>query len=387
MLWLIPSFWLGLFLALSRSMRCRFGALGLVLIPFLWLGIEYFRSELYYLKFSWLSVGYAFSYSNLLPFLGGVGVYGIGFCLMLLVAAIHSWRNVRPFAVCLGILGIVSLSQLIGPSGTVKGGTMRIAGVQMENPAGMEVPKALDRALAVSPHADVFVLSEYTFHTPVPNFVKKWCVQHQKYLVVGGSDPLANNKFYDTDFVIGPNGDVVFKQAKCVPVQFFDDGLAAQEQKLWNSPWGKVGMGVCYDCSYRRVADELVRQGAQTLIFPTMDAIDWGGYEHRLHARVGPMRAAEFGIMVVRLASSGISQIVGRDGRVVTHTGFPGQGEMMFGSLGLSVPGRLPLDHWLRPICSGFVGLVLVFVVAESFLTRKTKSVPQPSVRIPVAKL
>jgi apolipoprotein N-acyltransferase len=99
------------------------------------------------------------------------------------------------------------------------------------------------------------------------------------------------------------------------------------------------------------------------------------------------MRATEFGIMVVRLASSGISQIVGRDGRVVTKTGFPGQGEMIFGSLGLSVPGRLPLDHWLGPICSGFAGLVLVFVLVESVLTRKPKSVPQPSVRIPVAKL
>lgn len=388
-LWLVPSFWLAVFLTLSRSVRCRFGTLGLVLIPFLWLGIEYFRSELYYLKFSWLSVGYAFSYSNLLPYVGEVGVYGIGFCFMLLVVAIHSWRNVRTFTICLGILAIVSLYEVVGSSANVKvrGSNMPIAGVQLETPAGGEVPRALDRALAALPYAQVFVLSEYTFHMPIPNSVRKWCAQHGKYLIVGGSDPLPNNKFYDTDFVIGPKGDVVFKQAKCVPVQFFDDGLAAQEQKVWESPWGKIGMGVCYDCSYRRVTDELVRQGAQALIFPTMDANDWGAYEHRLHARVGPMRASEFRIPVIRLASSGISQIVRRDGTVVAQAGYPGQGEMILGNIGLGVPGRLPLDHWLGPICSGIAGIVLVFVVTESFLRQKTKSSTRRSVRIPVTKL
>ncbi len=29
------------------------------LIPIIWTGLEYFRSELYYLKFSWLNIGYA----------------------------------------------------------------------------------------------------------------------------------------------------------------------------------------------------------------------------------------------------------------------------------------------------------------------------------------
>ncbi|MDB6056889.1 MAG: Apolipoprotein N-acyltransferase-like protein, partial [Verrucomicrobiales bacterium] len=103
-LWLVLAFWLGVFLALARSVRLRFGALGLVLIPFLWTGIEYFRSELYYLKFSWLSVGYAFSNAFNLPDIASLGVYGIGFCAMLVVVAVHSWRSVRPFVLCLGLL-------------------------------------------------------------------------------------------------------------------------------------------------------------------------------------------------------------------------------------------------------------------------------------------
>jgi apolipoprotein N-acyltransferase len=342
---------------------------------------------LYFLKFSWLSVGYAFSYSKILPYLTSVGVYGIGFCAMLLIAGAFLWRRIVPLAVCLALFAFMSLSLLDQPSNRVKGTAIRVAGVQLENPAGVDALHGLDKAFAASPHADVYLLPEYTFHSPIPNFIKKWCVSRRKYLVIGGTDPLPDGKFYDTDFVIGPSGDIVFKQAKCVPVQFFQDGLPAREQKLWNSPWGKIGLGICYDCSYRRVTDELVRQHAQALIFPTLDGTEWGAYEHRLHARVGPMRAAEFGIPVIRMAGSGISQIVGRDGTVATEAGFPGQGSTLIGTIGLGVPGRLPFDHWIAPVCTGVAGLVIIFFVVGSALRRKTQRAPQPSISVPVAKV
>src|SRR5579859_1712253 len=86
-LWLVLAFWIALFLALGRSCRAHFGPVrAALLIPFIWTGLEYFRSELYYLRFSWLNVGYAFA-GNLqwLP-LRHVGVYGLGFLLMAVVA-------------------------------------------------------------------------------------------------------------------------------------------------------------------------------------------------------------------------------------------------------------------------------------------------------------
>ena len=168
-------------------------------------------------------MGYAFSSANNLAYMASVGSYGIGLCAMLVVVAMHSWRSVRAFAVCLGFLAIICLSQLIVLQHTtkVKGSAMRVAGVQMEMPAPSEVPPALDKALAASPYADVLLMSEYTFHSPVPNAVKKWCADHKKYLIVGATDDLPNGKFYDIACVVDPNGDVVFKQAKSVPVQFF----------------------------------------------------------------------------------------------------------------------------------------------------------------------
>ena len=95
-------------------------------------------------------------------------------------------------------------------------------------------------------------------------------------------------------------------QERAHPV--FKDGLPAPEQKVWDSPWGKIGICICYDLSYTRVTDALVRQGAQMLIVPTMDVETWGQHQHELHARIAPVRAAEYGILIFRVASSGISQ-------------------------------------------------------------------------------
>ena len=61
-LWLILAFWIGLFVLLAHVALNRLGARrAALLLPFLWTGLEYFRSELYYLRFSWLSVGFAFA--------------------------------------------------------------------------------------------------------------------------------------------------------------------------------------------------------------------------------------------------------------------------------------------------------------------------------------
>jgi apolipoprotein N-acyltransferase len=201
---------------------------------------------------------------------------------------------------------------------------------------------------------------------------------------------LANGHFYDIAFVIGTNGDVVFKQVKAVPVQFLNDGLPAFEQKVWESPWGKIGIGICYDCSFRRVTDELIRQGALALVFPTMDVSEWGEAEHRLHARVGPLRAAEANIPVVRLASSGISQIVGRDGSITAQAGYPGQGSLLIGTIGVGASGRIPLDSWFGPVCTGIAGAILIFLIIEFVVTRKTRvktPAPAAAASVPAEKV
>ncbi len=230
----------------------------------------------------------------------------------------------------------------------------------MEFPAENEVLLRLNEMVRKHPEAELLLLSEYTFTEPIPEKVKTWCHTQHKYLIAGGKDPAGTNNFYNTAFVVSPQGEVVFKQVKSVPIQFFKDGLPAPEVKVWDSPWGKLGICICYDLSYSRVTDKLVRQGAQGLIVPTMDVVDWGRAQHQLHSRVAPVRAREYGLPIIRVASSGISQMVDRRGQVYASAPFDADGAQIAGRLELSVRGHLPIDRWLAPAC---VGVTLLFIL------------------------
>ena len=382
-LWLILAFWIGLFVALARLCILRLPpALAFILVPFVWTGLEYFRSELYYLRFSWLSVGYAFSGAGSLPTLGVLGMYGAGFAAAALAVLLSLPAALRFRHFTLAGTTLVLVATLVpwrvaaDNNGKAPDKSISVAAVQLEFPDPNTLTAALDRLLQASPDADLFVLGEYTFLGPIPKEVKNWCKAHQRYLVIGGEEPVANN-YYNTAFVIGPTGETVFHQAKCVPIQFFKDGLPAPEQKVWESPWGKIGICICYDLSYTRVTDRLVRQGAEALIVPTLDEQDWGKTEHELHARVAPVRAAEYGVPVLRVADSGISQLVTASGKVVESVTFPGQGLTIQGRLQIGRPGSLPLDRWMAPLATGITFLLTIWFAICHFANGQPKTLPQ----------
>ncbi len=381
-LWLVLAFWIGLFLVLLRQCFVRFGPTGAgLLAPFLWTGLEYFRSEVYFLRFSWLNAGYAFFDSPQLPIMARLGVYGVGFILMAAVGVLTLLprKALLPVGgallVALGLGVKLPASPTSPPAAAFK--EIRVAGVQLEFPNEREVLVALDTLRQKHPEAELLVLSEYTFDGPIPEFIKAWCRKHQRHLVAGGKEPTGASNYFNTAFVVGPDGGIVFQQVKSMPIQFFKDGLPAREQKLWDSPWGKLGVCICYDLNYRRVTDELIRQGAQALIVPTMDVADWGENQHRLHARVAPVRAAEYGVPIFRLCSSGISQLVERDGRVVASASFPGEGEIIVGTLRLAQPGTLPFDRVLAPACAGATGLLMAWLVFAALWNPK-RTAAQP---------
>ncbi len=379
-LWAVLAFWIGLFLLLAQLARKQFGAKNFVIIvPFLWMGLEYFRSELYYLRFSWMNAGYAFSDSPSALKLFSVGVYGIGFLLMGIIAAISLFqRNISCILTTafIALLGLIVNLPVPNSDSTHPSRTLPVAGVQMEFPSEPGVIFALNKLIQKYPEAELIVLSEYTFDGPIPALVKDWCAANQKYLIAGGKDVLPEGNYYNTAFVIDPKGEIIFRQVKSVPIQFFKDGLPAPEQKLWNSPWGKIGICICYDLSYRRVVDELVRNGAEALIVPTMDVVDWGKHQHELHERIAPTRCAEYGIPMFRVASSGVSQLVNRDGIVTASAPFPGDEAMLGGELEVNGKGSLPLDHWLAPFSVGVTGLIILFLGINGFTQKRRLKVP-----------
>jgi apolipoprotein N-acyltransferase len=372
-LWLVLAFFTAAFALLLQLWRTRFGARLLWLAaPILWTGLEFFRGELYFLRFSWLSVGYAFSERSGLLSTGILGVYGTGFLIFLVAALVY--QSKRRSVLATGLVITALLSNL--PASRSKSAThssVHVAGIQLEFPPDLTIPKQLDRVRREHPTAEIFVLSEYSFDGPVPKHVREWCRQNRRYLIAGGKDETVPGNFYNTAFVVDSAGEIVFQHAKSVPIQFFKDGLPAPSQEVWRSPWGNIAIPVCYDLSYRRVTDNFVRRGAQAFIVPFMDVADWGAQQHNLHARIAPVRAREYGVPIFRVGSSGISQNIDSTGKVLAKRDFPGQEQIIAGTLILPQSARLPLDTWVAPICTA-LGLIFVILrVLEQFNFKKGK--------------
>jgi apolipoprotein N-acyltransferase len=357
-LWTVLALWVAAFVVVARLIIRRWPTYGPLLLPFLWMGLEYFRSEMYYLKFAWITPGFA------LPGLvNPVGVYGVSFLIMM-AFALWGVRHAAP-RVSKGMAAIGLISILIGAgpqhAERAKANGPLVAGIQLEFPEEAQVLAALNQVIAEHPQTEIVVLPEYTLAAEVPTAIAEWCLNEGRYVVVGGKDyaPDLDGDFYNTAYVIGPSGDVVFSQVKSVPIQFFGDGQAATEQRVWQSPWGKIGVAVCYDLSYSRVIDGLIEQGARALIIPTMDVEHWGAHQHMLHGKIGPARAREYGVSVFRVCSSGESQLIDQHGTIRASAPFPGPMRTLAGRLELS-PGSRPADRFLVASSAVLLPLVLL---------------------------
>lgn len=349
-LWIIISFWPALFVLISRMLLYRVSKkVFLITAPSLFFVIEVISAELYPLRFSWTAAGYMTAPNSYFYFLGMVGVYGFSLIVIAISLLIEgsSYRKVY-----LPILMIL-LSGLSYSIATKEGNGPRISGIQFEFPELVDVINGLNKIKVKYPDTDIYMLSEYTFNNGIPEPVKFWCRENKAYLIAGTTFKTDDKEnFYNTATIVNPNGEIEFRQAKAQPIQFFKDGLPAPEQKLWNSPWGKIGLCICYDLSYTTAIDQLVDLGAQALIVPTMDVESWGKSEHELHERVAPVRAVEYGIPIFKVASSGISQSVNSKGKVIASAPFPGQGEIISSKLTLSEKCTKPVDRYIFWPCT-----------------------------------
>ena len=93
-LWLILAVFYGLFVLALQRVEFHWGSpWTLTLAPVLWCGIEYFRSEVWWLRFSWFTSGTCIP-SDALGLLRVFGVYGSGMLAALAGAASCRWIEV-----------------------------------------------------------------------------------------------------------------------------------------------------------------------------------------------------------------------------------------------------------------------------------------------------
>lgn len=98
------------------------------------------------------------------------------------------------------------------------------------------------------------------------------------WLIGGSICEQDQGRYYNTSFVYDDKGNCVTKHRKAhlfdIDIeggQYFkeSDILSAGEgATVFESPWGKIGLGICFDIRFTKQADAMIDAGARILIYP-----------------------------------------------------------------------------------------------------------------------
>jgi apolipoprotein N-acyltransferase len=376
-----------LFAWLGSKLWRRWSAGRVILLPALWVALEWLRT---YLGggFPWNLAAYSWvEVPGALPLAAWIGAYGVSFLALLTsvgVAASLQRRRWEPAAIALlvpllllPLAGRWSLRQdaLALRETPGFGRAVRLLQPNIPNLVGYDpvavirnYRKVIDQSLASCQPGSLVVWPESAawpfqyrrdamLDDDVARLVDRGCT------VLFNSGSPVGDSFYNSAFLVSPSGPVVrYDKRHLVPfgeyVPFrgvfgWMDKLARNAGEMRPAdrtvllPWGgeKIGMSICYEVVFPAEVAELVEQGATLLVTITNDA--WYGDTSApwQHFRAARFRAAENRRPLLRAAITGVSAWVAPDGSVREELGVYQEGIIrarVLGSRGLTPFSRSP---------------------------------------------
>ncbi|CAN8002876.1 unnamed protein product [Ixodes hexagonus] len=119
--------------------------------------------------------------------------------------------------------------------------------------------------------------------------------ENQVYLVGGTITESVNGKLYNTCFVYGPDGSMLAKHRK---IHLFDIDIpgkitfresdfftAGDRPTTFDTPFCKVGVGICFDIRSALLADIYAQLGCSLLVYPGVPSMASGPDHCGLHSR------------------------------------------------------------------------------------------------------
>lgn len=361
-LWCFTALFGGLFGAIAAGGRHLLG------VPALWVGVEWLRAEANPLRCGWFVLGLSQAPSGRMVQAADLaGGYGLSFGMALTAACLA--RAIGDRRALLGAAAAPLAVWLYGgwvlPRWDIPG-EVTAAVVQCEFPA--EEIKAYRRltesvagakprlvvwpelALPGSIERDPRLMARLKFH-----------VQAVDAAFVIGCEGGERGAVTNQALVFGEDGRLLGRYVKRVPVPLLESYVPGKVDPVFDTPVGKLGVCICYDQDFPFVTRGLVRAGAQVLAVPTMDLAEWGGLQHRQHAANARVRAVAHRRFVVRATTSGVSQIIAPDGRVLSEIPDMEEGA---GTAKVAPVSWITVNDrfgwWLGPACAAWgAGVVL----------------------------
>lgn len=137
------------------------------------------------------------------------------------------------------------------------------------------------------------------------------------YLCVGFSE-LEGGDLFNTALLLGPDGQIVGKYRKTHGVE--DLYKPGDDLPVFDTPYGKVGILICYDRQLPETARRLAEKGAELILIPSNGM--WG----RMNDAMLRTRAYENGVYIV-FAHPRDGLVIDPGGRIIAaNMSVPGQG-------------------------------------------------------------
>lgn len=284
-----------------------------------WTAVEFYRAELFTLRFPWLTAGSVLGPTWLSPI---IGVYGSSF-LVLFACAGLLYKRSMPVA---GALGLALFASALFPPGPVSindnSEFLVVAVVQCEDGELQSLLSLTQESSSAKP--DIIVWPEYALPYDVRRDDKDFArvadmTRELSATLVLGTKTVVGKGVRDwrNTALVVEDGQVVGEYYKARPVHFFDDGIPGTILQPIRTSQGLLGTPICFDCDYSDITRKLVTNGAELLTVPSFDSMQWSRAQHLQHAELFRLRAAENGRWIACATSSGVSQIIDPSGRVV----------------------------------------------------------------------
>jgi len=319
-LWLIVGIFVGLSCALTVTIKAS-AYWKSTLAATIWVGAEFFRSEIYMLHFPWMTPGVAIPPSWLSPL---IGVYGVSFLVIFSAVLLTSAPKLKHTATYLGA-ALILLLFISGISrSTPEQGDIPVIAIQNESGSHLENLELTKQALADKDAKNIpqgFILwselsiTDRAFDVPyIKKDLDEFSASHDHVFVFGAysnADKPSKREGlnYNSAFTLHQS-KLLGVHHKNRPVPLFNDGVQHDVAKSIETPLGTIGTPICFDCDHEAIIRRMVADGAQALIVPSLDAMHWTERQHRQHAELFRHRAAENNRWIAVAASSGITQII-----------------------------------------------------------------------------
>jgi apolipoprotein N-acyltransferase len=269
------------------------------------------------------------------------GIWGVAFLLWGVNAALaDALLHRRVTKPALWLVGLAVANALAGAfvlrPGTQDGPSLKVAAIQdwtgqesAADPAAPPPPEEVPDAVALMREAagsgaKLIVGTENGFGTTFrPNDprdeLNRLAAETGAYLVVGHEMP-ADPKPFNCASLIASDGSTLGTHHKIKLFLGERQMMQAGDQATAHeTPFGRVGLLICFDSCFPQVFRQTVRDGARIVAMPNYDPPTPRASLHHLHVALLPFRAVENRVAFVRADPNGRSFVMDPQGRIVAE--------------------------------------------------------------------